>query len=455
MLRAVVLRRRGQPRTYQLGARIAAGGMGEVYEAHDGQRRVAVKRMLDATADDEDLKLLFLREVAVAATLEHHNVVEVLDAGQAGSELYLVMEYVDGPSLAEIMEVLRIDNKIVPVEIACGIVSQVANGLAHAHERALPDGTPLGIVHRDVAPENVLIGTDGVPKLVDFGLAKLSGHSLTEPGIVRGRPRSLSPEQARGDHVDLRSDIFSLGAMLFELLSGDPLYPNEQVATLLWKVAAGDYEPLRPRLAHVDDDLIEVVETALAVEPRDRFRSMREVERALDGFRAAREMRVSSRALAEVVAMTWPTIQLFRRERLEGTAGEIEGTTLTLPPDKGEKDASSESLPVEEPAKKEPKRSPVILGDRTSKRPPRASELPRPTAPARRQKPPSAREAGWLLYAGGVLAAAGLAFAAVWSAGAPASPEVPVEATVDPEVEEGVARQAPGEALAPAARGHQ
>ncbi|MEM7676198.1 MAG: serine/threonine-protein kinase, partial [Myxococcota bacterium] len=254
-------------------------------------------------------------------------------AGQAGAELYLVMEYVDGPALAEIVEILRRENKILPVEVSCGIVSSIALGLTHAHERALPDGTPLGIVHRDVAPENVLIGSEGVPKLVDFGLATLSGHSLTEPGTVRGRPRALSPEQARGDATDVRSDIFSLGAMLFELVAGQSLYPNEAVATLLWKVAAGDYAPLAPRLSHIDADLVELIKKALAVEPSDRFRSAREMERALDHFRAGRGMRMSSRALTQVVNMTWPQIQKMRAERTDTKSGELEGARLVLPAD--------------------------------------------------------------------------------------------------------------------------
>ncbi len=309
--------------------------MGEVYRGTtpDLNREVAVKRMLDRETADDDLKALFLREVAVAATLEHHNVIEVLDAGQAGPELYLVMEYVDGPALAEIVEVLRRENKILPIEVSCGVVSSVALGLRHAHERALPDGTPLGIVHRDVAPENVLIGTEGIPKIVDFGLATLAGHNLTQPGIIRGRPRALSPEQARGDPTDVRSDIFSLGAMLFELVAGQSLYPNEPIATLLWKVAAGDYAPLEPRLTHVESDLVQLIKKALAVEPADRFRSAREMERALDHFRAARGMRMSSRALTQVVAMTWPQIQEMRTSRANGSPGQLEGMRLVLPAD--------------------------------------------------------------------------------------------------------------------------
>ena len=331
----MVLRSRGRPRVYELGERIGVGGMGEVYRGTtpDLHREVAVKRMLDRESADDDLKALFLREVAVAATLEHHNVVEVLDAGQAGPELYLVMEYVDGPALAEIVEVLRRENKILPIEVSCGVVSSVALGLSHAHERCLPDGTPLGIVHRDVAPENVLIGGEGIPKIVDFGLATLAGHNLTEPGIIRGRPRALSPEQARGDPTDIRSDIFSLGAMLFELVAGQPLYPNESIATLLWKVAAGDYAPLEPRLSHVESDLVQLIKRALAVDPAARFRSAREMERALDHFRAARGMRMSSRSLTQVVAMTWPQIQQMRQQRTRGGKGELEGAKLVLPAD--------------------------------------------------------------------------------------------------------------------------
>ncbi len=306
----MALRSRARPRGYEIKRRFAAGGMGEVYQgdAPDLHRQVAVKRMLETYADDQDLRLLFLREVMVAATLEHHNVVEVLDAGLAQSELFLVMEFVDGPSLAEIMEVLHREGEKLPIEVALGIVSQVAQGLAHAHERALPDGTPLGIVHRDVAPENVLIGTNGIPKVVDFGLAKLNGQSLTQPGVIRGRPRSLAPEQARGDDVDVRTDIFALGTILFELISGQGVYPEENMATLLWRVAAGDYPPLAPRLPEVDPDLISIIEKALAVDPANRYPSARNFERRLATFRATRDMSMSSRAVAQLVTRVWPKV---------------------------------------------------------------------------------------------------------------------------------------------------
>jgi serine/threonine protein kinase len=331
----VVLRQRSFPRTYEVHKRIAVGGMGEVYEgfARDIERRVAIKRMLKSDSSP-DLAELFLREVAVCATLEHPNVVEVIDAGPLEADLYLVMEYVDGPALAEVLEALGRQGQRLPVEITCGIMAQVARGLAHAHERALPDGTSLGIVHRDVAAENVLITRTGLPKLVDFGLATLSGHSFTTPGTIRGRPRALSPEQARGERIDVRSDIFAMGAMMFELASGVQLYPHEALAKMLWKVTAGDYDPIAPRLEGVDPDLVEIIQTAIEIDPRNRFRSAREMERALDAFRAARGMRIDSGRIAAVITKLWPEVQQIRVESAEEGPGELEGKHLVIAADR-------------------------------------------------------------------------------------------------------------------------
>ena len=421
----MVLRSRSAPRSYALGKRIAAGGMGEVYEATSPEipRRLAVKRVLDIGDSDADLKLMFLRELAVAATLEHQNVVEVLDAGPFGNDMFLVMEFVEGPSLAEMMAVLRQNRRVLPVDIAIGIATQVAHGLAHAHERSLPDGTPLGIVHRDVAPENVLIGMDGVPKLVDFGLAKLSGHSLTQPGVVRGRPRCLSPEQARGDKVDARSDIFSLGAMLFEMVSGQALYPNEQMATLLWKVAAGEYEPVRARLPGADPDLVQIIESAIAVDPEQRVGSARRLIRMLDSFRASRGLPTSKAGVSRVVTAVWPAVQALRVQAMDGSVAELEGWRLTLPAEKMETASPAQSRPISGPKVTAPPRAASLQEHVLSSSRPAAGwaePLPVPAAPARGLKL-GPNEAVWLVYLGVVFLVALAAFFGVWSAGTAAN----------------------------------
>ncbi len=412
--------------------------MGEIYRARavDGGREVAIKRVLDADSSDENLRLLFLREVAVAATLEHQNVVEVLDAGSFGGELFLVMELVDGPSLAEVLDVLYREGRLLPVDVACGIVSQIAVGLAHAHERAKPDGTPLGIIHRDVAAENILLGADGVPKLLDFGLAKLSGHSLTEPGIVRGRPRSLSPEQARGDPVDARSDIFAMGAILFELVSGEQLYPNETMAKLLFKVAAGDYASIDQRVPPgTDADLVRIIERAVAVDPEARFGSARNMAKDLAAFRAVRGLRLSSSAIAEVVAECHPKVMALREANGASGRGALEGRQLVLPADPEAKAPSprsnrerqvigpiglepnpSEDAPESTPSEEETTRvadtpeaglhSPIAA--------PMTGELPLPRRPMAAERDDSDRS--WRLFALAAFAVAALVFGLVAAA---------------------------------------
>ena len=388
--------------------------MGEVYRAESAElgRAVAVKRMLEQAAGDQDLLQLFLREVMVASTLEHHNVVEVLDVGRSHNELFLVMELVEGPTLAEVLQVLRGREERVPIPVACGIATQVAQGLAHAHERALPDGTPLGIVHRDIAPENVLIGLDGVPKLVDFGLAKLDGQTLTQPGVIRGRPRSLAPEQARGEATDPRTDIFALGSILFEMTSGQKLYPDEAIASLLWRVAEGDYEAIGPRMGDIDVDLVGIVERAVAVDPANRQRSARQLERELGAFQASRELRVSQAGIAELMNSVWPDVLALRQDALEGTAGELEERQLTLPADEFEPFVESDR-----------ESSPEVQVKRWIRpaQPPRPAGwdkvIPAPSAPAHLFGPGHKRSRGWWVYGAVLVALAVAVFMLTWWAG--------------------------------------
>lgn len=328
----MALRDRSHPRRYVLGERFAAGGMGELYHvvaSDEPGPALCVKRMVPA-GDDQEMASLFLREVAVAALLEHPNVVEVIDAGNAEGQLFMVMSYVDGPSLAEVLLLLAERACRLSVPLALAIVSQAIQGLRHAHERSRPDSSALGIVHRDVAPQNILMGRDGTVRLVDFGLAKLSGQSFTAPGVVRGRPRSLAPEQARGDAVDARTDVFGMGAVLFELLAGAPLYAAAPMQTLLYQVATAAYGDLNARLSDTEPGLKAIVRRALAPAIGDRYASARAMGTAIDEYRALHQLGVERRALVELVESLGNAWLARRHAELSGPA-ELSGRTVVLP----------------------------------------------------------------------------------------------------------------------------
>lgn len=327
----MVLCKRSLPRSYKLGARINAGGMSELYEAQAENGDVlAVKRILVPSQESQVVSSGFMREAAILASLDHPNIVELLDAGESNEDFFLIMEMVDGISLADIVNVLRASDEAIETDLVCGILGQVARGLSHAHERQMPDGRSLGIFHRDLAPENILVDQQGVPKLIDFGIASLDGFEITNPGVIRGHTRYLSPEQARAETVDARSDTFSLGAVLFELLAGVSLYPEMTEAALLWKVQKGEYESLQARLLSRDPALVAIVERSLAIDPKDRYRNAREFERDLDRFRAARGLRIDKNTIAKTVAAVAQAPINKRLKKGRRGPGELTGHKLLL-----------------------------------------------------------------------------------------------------------------------------
>ncbi|MBI4819940.1 MAG: serine/threonine protein kinase [Deltaproteobacteria bacterium] len=337
---------RSVDRRYRIGRRVAVRMNAEVYDAEsvvDGKRR-AIKRII-GKADDEEQHQRALREAAVIATLDHPNIVEVVDVGQGGSDFFLVTDFIDGPTLSEFLDALKAFNKKLQVEVACGIVGQIARGLSHAHERELPDGTALGIVHRDVSPDSIMIGLDGVPKLIDFGGATLAGHGLTRPGVVRGRAAAMSPEQAIGGSVDRRTDVYGLGALMFELLAGDSFWKGQNQAEILKKISVGAVDPIGPRIPNVDRDLVAIIEACTQRDPEARPHSARDVERRLDRFRAARQLRIDAAALAKLVEEARP---FLKRKKGDGR-GELENSELVLRAEAGPYDSMDGSLPASLP----------------------------------------------------------------------------------------------------------
>lgn len=210
--------------TFRIVRAIAAGGMGSVYEARQlgaagFEKRVAIKTILPEFSEDQRFVELFIQEAKLVADLVHENIVQIYQFGLSREGYYIVMEYINGLPLAEFIRVHAAMRQRVPEDLAVFIVSRVVRGLAYAHSRVDRNGAPMGIVHRDVCPSNILVTTEGLPKLGDFGIAKAATHAVRARG---GKKYYMSPEQAVTGQVDFRSDIYSTGLVLFELLALKP-----------------------------------------------------------------------------------------------------------------------------------------------------------------------------------------------------------------------------------------
>ncbi len=263
----------------RLGARIGRGGMAEVFAGKlvgvaGFEKEVAVKRVLPKYAGDPAFLSRFLDEARLAARLSHPNIVQIFELGQDAGDHYIVMEAVRGVTLRMCLMALAERGEKMPPAIALHVAQGLCAGLAYAHELCGADGAPLGIVHRDVSPQNVLLGFEGAVKLIDFGIARARDNAaFTQVGRVVGKPRFMSPEQILGDNVDARADVFALGLVLFEMLAGrgpfdDDKDPAEAIVEGRGR-RLGDLEP------SLEKDIVDVVKRATARRAADRFAGAR------------------------------------------------------------------------------------------------------------------------------------------------------------------------------------
>lgn len=287
---------------YRLLERVGAGGMGEIFRATgpDG-RQVAIKRLLPGCAKDPVFIGMFLDEARLLAKLEHSNVCRVIEHGNDADRYYLVMEHIEGVSLGQLLA--RRGRTGLSVPLACRVIAEVASALDYAHRLKDERGVPLGIVHRDVSPGNIMIGRDGVVKLVDFGLAKARTQLMkTQPGLVKGKFGYLAPEQLTGE-VDYRTDLFALGLCFYEAVTGTQFFGQSTAAQTVAAIRELRDPPRIASLIGAPAALDEVIARALAPDPEARFESAAAFRAALgrlvlDSGRAA----VSARELAMEVA---------------------------------------------------------------------------------------------------------------------------------------------------------
>jgi serine/threonine-protein kinase len=257
---------------------LATGGMAEIYVARlpgigGFQRHVTLKTIRPERVEDEAFVHMFLDEARLVGGLHHHNVCQVHDVGLDQGTYYLALEYIHGESTRAILERARDLNVAIPLEISLAIIAGAAAGLHHSHESRAVDGTPLGIVHRDVSPSNVLVGYDGSVKLIDFGIARaqVGRHAETQTGMIKGKFGYMSPEQCRGWAVDRRSDVFGAGIVLYELTTQTRAFRADNDYETLQRIVRGDV--IRPSRVSSGYplDLELVVLRALSVDPDARF----------------------------------------------------------------------------------------------------------------------------------------------------------------------------------------
>ncbi len=303
----------GQVRGYTLRRFLAQGGMAELFLAQpaDPQRArdiVVVKRVLPQFVQDQQFARMFAREAALASMLKHPNIVEVYgDQGASDADCFFAMEYVHGPDLNMLLKELKEGTHPVPLEHALQIAMGMCAGLHHAHDYCDTDGQPLSIVHRDVSPSNVMIASDGVVKITDFGVAKaLALTSFTQAGTRKGKLSYMSPEQAVADPVDRRTDIFAIGTVLFEMTTLQRMFGGENELAVMHKLLFRE----RPRPSALRHDyppeLESIVLKAVAQKPEDRFSSAQEMHQALHAFAQRRRLVSTPEHLARWVASIIP-----------------------------------------------------------------------------------------------------------------------------------------------------
>lgn len=293
---------------YELIERLATGGMAEVYLAkragpHGFQKIFALKRILPQLAQDADFVAMFVDEARMCARLCHPNIVQVFDFGEHDGELYMAMEYVDGTTGARLIRAAASRGEELPLEVSLHLTLSVLRGLEYAHAARDDRGKPLRLVHRDVSPGNVLIDRSGAVKLTDFGIARATEFERrTDAGQLKGKLGYMSPEQVVGKELDARSDLFTLGIVLAEMVTLRPLFSGGRELDVLLRIRDADVSPLDRGGVHLPDDLRAVLYRALAKDPALRYPSATAFAEAIEELIRRRRLQVGPARLGAWVA---------------------------------------------------------------------------------------------------------------------------------------------------------
>jgi serine/threonine-protein kinase len=292
-------------RKYRLIAEIGKGGMADVFLAvvqgpAGFNKLVVIKRTRAELVHDPEFVAMFLDEARLAARLNHPNVVQTHEVGQEGDRYFIAMEYLDGQPLNRVRSRAKQEFS-VPMQVR--VLSDVLLGLHHAHELSDFNGSPLGVVHRDATPQNVFVTYDGLVKVVDFGIAKaVDSSAQTRTGVVKGKVSYMAPEQARGDQVDRRTDVFAAGVMLWEGIAGYRMWKGVADIVVLTNLGTGRIPRIQDIVPTVDPGLAAICDKALAQRADDRYATALEMHEALEAWLSATPERPTAREVGKFVA---------------------------------------------------------------------------------------------------------------------------------------------------------
>ncbi len=297
---------------YHLIEKVATGGMAELfraklYGAGGFEKDLAVKKILPQLGQDQDFIQMFMDEAMITVTLNHGNIAQVLDFGEINGEYFLVMEYVDGVDLQNLLKRITEENEPIPTELAAYIVQEICKGLDYAHHKLGIDGQPLNIVHRDVSPQNVIISFEGQVKLVDFGIARAASRiTSTQAGVVKGKMDYMSPEQLLGKGVDSRSDIWAAGVIFYELLTLKKPFMGQTPQETMAAITRGTYKAPQKINKQVDRKLAAVLKKALESNTKKRYQTAGKMAQSIASYLHSTKRAPSPLALAQLLRQRLP-----------------------------------------------------------------------------------------------------------------------------------------------------
>jgi serine/threonine protein kinase len=352
---------------YYLLERVNVGGMAEVFKAKafgvEGfERLLAVKRILPNIAEDKEFIEMFIDEAKISVQLNHANIAQIFDLGKVEDSFFIALEFVHGKDLRSIFDRGRQMTQIMPIAQACFVIMKVCEGLDYAHNKRDAQGRELNLVHRDVSPQNVLVSYEGEIKLIDFGIAKAAGKaSKTQAGILKGKFGYMSPEQVRGLPIDRRSDIFSVGIVLYELLTGERLFVGESDFSTLEKVRNVEILPPSTYNRKIPDELERIVLKTLAKDVEDRYQNAIDLHDDLQAFMYTAGEFYSRKDLAAWMKKTFAT-------EIEEETRKLEEYRNISPPDPRtatpSKPMSQPGRPSSRPATNPPPPPPAAMASR-------------------------------------------------------------------------------------------